>query len=164
MTGEPAATVLFLCTGNYYRSRFAELLFNARAAASGLRHRATSAGLAPQCWTRNPGPISPYTLAALATRGIAPPDPSRIPQDVTEAALEDAALVVALKEAEHRPILRERFPRFVDRVRYWRVDDIDVAPPVVAIAAIEALVEALVRELDVPPAADDPDGRSRSGL
>ena len=28
--------VLFLCTGNYYRSRFAEILFNSVAAQMGL--------------------------------------------------------------------------------------------------------------------------------
>jgi len=35
-------TVLFLCTGNYYRSRFAEILFNAVAAKEGLGWRADS--------------------------------------------------------------------------------------------------------------------------
>ncbi|MEJ7592066.1 MAG: low molecular weight phosphatase family protein, partial [Planctomycetaceae bacterium] len=29
-------TVLFLCTGNYYRSRYAEILFNAKAEEMGL--------------------------------------------------------------------------------------------------------------------------------
>jgi protein-tyrosine-phosphatase len=34
--------VLFLCTGNYYRSRFAELLFNYRARSTGLAWEASS--------------------------------------------------------------------------------------------------------------------------
>src|SRR5260370_39303693 len=37
--------VLFLCTGNYYRSRFAEVLFNSVAAKMGLPWRASSRGL-----------------------------------------------------------------------------------------------------------------------
>ena len=42
--------VLFLCTGNYYRSRFAEVLFNSVAGQMGLpwrahRRRAGEAGL-----------------------------------------------------------------------------------------------------------------------
>ncbi len=51
--------VLFVCTGNYYRSRFAELFFTARAAQAGLPWAAQSRGfiLAPQ----NIGPISPFT-------------------------------------------------------------------------------------------------------
>ena len=39
-------TVLFLCTGNYYRSRFAEVLFNSVAGKMGLPWRASSRGLA----------------------------------------------------------------------------------------------------------------------
>ena len=39
-------TVLFLCTGNYYRSRFAEILFNSVAEKMGLPWKASSRGLA----------------------------------------------------------------------------------------------------------------------
>src|SRR5262245_31370231 len=42
----PVYKLLFLCTGNYYRSRFAELLFNARAATHALPWQAFSRGLA----------------------------------------------------------------------------------------------------------------------
>ena len=35
-------TVLFICTANYYRSRFSEYLFNAWAEENGLRWRAGS--------------------------------------------------------------------------------------------------------------------------
>ncbi len=38
--------VLFLCAGDYYRSRFAECLFNSVAGKVGLPWRATSRGLA----------------------------------------------------------------------------------------------------------------------
>lgn len=40
-------TVLFLCTGNYYRSRFAEYLFNHLAEQQTLEWRAESLGFAP---------------------------------------------------------------------------------------------------------------------
>ena len=40
--------VLFLCTGNYYRSRFAEILFNSVAGRMGLPWKAMSKGL---CWS-----------------------------------------------------------------------------------------------------------------
>ena len=37
--------VLFLCTGNYYRSRFAEILFNSVAGRMGLPWKASSRGM-----------------------------------------------------------------------------------------------------------------------
>ncbi|HEX3600375.1 MAG TPA: hypothetical protein VHU84_09555, partial [Lacipirellulaceae bacterium] len=60
--------VLFLCTGNYYRSRFAEIYFNWLAQQRGLAWSAESRGLAlDDC---NNGPISRHTLSILKMRGI----------------------------------------------------------------------------------------------
>jgi protein-tyrosine phosphatase len=56
-------TVLFLCTGNYYRSRFAELLFNHLAAAKAAPWRAESRGLDPD--PLNIGPISRHTRRSV---------------------------------------------------------------------------------------------------
>ena len=51
-------TVLFLCTGNYHASRFAEILFNTVAGKMGLAWRASSRGLAPERGLNNVGPIT----------------------------------------------------------------------------------------------------------
>src|SRR5688500_5812497 len=56
MASQPS-TILFLCSGNYYRSRFAELLFNHLVAKAGLSYRADSAGHCPNCRTHNIGSI-----------------------------------------------------------------------------------------------------------
>ena len=37
MAKRESKTILFLCTGNYYRSRFAEILFNSVAGRMGLQ-------------------------------------------------------------------------------------------------------------------------------
>ena len=58
-------SVLFLCTGNYYRSRFAEELFNHHAGLSGLSWVARSAALAVERCAVNIGPISSHTIEAL---------------------------------------------------------------------------------------------------
>jgi protein-tyrosine phosphatase len=50
--------ILFLCTGNYYRSRYAEELFNHIARAEGLGWRAFSCGAADQAFPENVGPMS----------------------------------------------------------------------------------------------------------
>ena len=62
-------TVLFLCSGNYYRSRFAELVFNHLAKCAGLDWRATSRALVLELGACNVGPISDHTRAAVAALG-----------------------------------------------------------------------------------------------
>src|SRR5579871_4301378 len=130
-------TVLFLCTGNYYRSRFAEVLFNALAGAAGLPWRAESRGLAIERGVDNVGPMSADTLRRLKVLGIAAGAYLRLPLQVAEADLERADLIVALKEAEHRPLLRERFPPWEDLVRFWHIHDTDVGTVDEALAGIE---------------------------
>ena len=142
--------VLFLCTGNYFRSRFAAALFDHLAVEAGLEWQARSAGLAEECWTHNPGPISPHTLAALRHRGVALPASLATPRDITAEALAAAALVIALKDAEHRPMVAARFPAWVERIRYWDVDDVPIARPEDALARVDTLVRALILELRRP--------------
>src|SRR6266850_7776828 len=93
-------TVLFLCTGNYYRSRYAEILFNWKARQCGLTWKADSRGLDPD--PLNPGPMSRDTMAALRKLGIPFDKHLRQPLLVTFADFEAAHHVVAVKESEHR--------------------------------------------------------------
>ena len=141
------SVVLFLCTGNYYRSRFAEHLFNARASLGGLAWRADSAGLEARCCERNPGPISAFALAALAARGIPLSSPHRLPRDVSVRDLESAGRVIALKDAEHRPLLRARFAEFEPKVEFWNIDDVGDAPPEQALPVLERHVLELIARL-----------------
>jgi protein-tyrosine phosphatase len=140
-------TVLFLCTGNYYRSRFAEELFNHLGRRDGLAWRAESRALAIERGTDNVGPISMLALAALDQRGCAPLAAERMPQACTREDVARADLVVALKDSEHRPLMRARFPEHERRTAYWFVDDVDVTPADEALATIAREVEALVERL-----------------
>src|SRR5437762_1480850 len=104
-------TVLFLCTGNYYRSRFAEVLFNSVAGKMGLPWRASSRGLALERGVNNVGPMAVSAVKALESLGVRAAEAiSRSPAQVTTDDLERAALIVALKQVEHLPLLQERFP------------------------------------------------------
>src|SRR6266480_8052931 len=95
--------ILFLCTGNYYRSRFAEIFFNWQAKQRGLQWTADSRGLALNgC---NYGPISRYTVLRLKEKGVAHNDDYRFPLPLSEADLTAADHIVAVKEAEHRPLV-----------------------------------------------------------
>jgi predicted translation initiation factor SUI1 len=136
-------TVLFLCTGNYYRSRFAEVLFNSVAGRMGLAWRASSSGLALERGVNNVGPMAASAIEALEALGVRAGDAiTRMPAQVTTGDLEGAALIVALKHAEHLPLLRERFPAWAEKVEYWHVDD---APEVFGL--IEREVMGLVSRI-----------------
>ncbi len=117
-------TVLFLCTGNYFRSRFSETLFNQVAGKFGLAWKASSRGLAPDPATRHVGPMADVAIKALERMGIrASADFARLPQELTSDELARADCVVALKQAEHLPMMEERFPAWIEKVEFWDVDD-----------------------------------------
>ncbi|WP_234681330.1 arsenate-mycothiol transferase ArsC [Bradyrhizobium monzae] len=139
--------VLFLCTGNYYRSRYAEELFNHQAGLDGLRWHAFSRAVAENLFPENVGPMSPFTLNALQAKGITPGDAVRGPALCTVDDFADAALVVALKDSEHRPMIERRFAAVAHRVEYWNVDDIEFLDPPTALGKIDELVGRLIRRL-----------------
>jgi protein-tyrosine phosphatase len=142
--------ILFLCTGNYYRSRFAELLFNDLAMKAEIPWRAESRGLRTELNIYNVGPISADTARRLEGKGIRSQTPHRTPIQCSEADLRGADRVIALKKDEHRRMLEDRFPGWPDRIEYWHVHDLDQATAEVALAQIEQLVEQLVEELAKP--------------
>ena len=140
-------TILFLCTGNYYRSRFAEEWFNHLAARHKLDWIATSRALAIELGIYNLGPMSSHTRAELLSRGIDLTEPVRHPIQVSEEDLTAADRIIALKEAEHRPYLTTRYPAWPDRVEYWHVHDLDQSTPAEALTQIAAKVNDLVESL-----------------
>ncbi len=142
-------TILFLCTGNYYRSRFAEILFNWLAREQQLDWIADSRGLRLEAL--NPGPISRYTLNALQEMKIPVAEPIRYPISVAASDFAAARHIIAVKEVEHRPMIDRAFPEWVERVEYWGVDDVDCAGPEVAIPELEVLVRQLVERLGSGP-------------
>lgn len=136
-------TVLFLCTGNYYRSRFAEAFFNSIASKMGLAWRASSRGLALERGAHNVGPMAKAALRALEKMGIHVGEAcARSPASLTADELDQAERVIALKQEEHHPLLLERFPAWSEKVEYWHVDDASTA-----LAHIETEVLALIARL-----------------
>jgi len=140
---------LFVCTGNYYRSRFAEHWFKHLAQQKNLSWQADSAGLGVEwSWKINPGPISKVTVASLDQRGIAVPDP-RMPRSLTTQDLEAAERIILLDEPEHRPMMQAKFPDWQDhpRVTYWQIVDVPPDEAFHPMDAIDPLVRELVDEL-----------------
>jgi len=141
------STLLFLCTGNYYRSRFAHTLFNHLAERRGLGWRADSAGLAIERLEGAPGLLSVHAEARLRALNL-PIDRDRAPRPATAAILADADRVIAIHEEEHRPLVESWHAAFAGKVEYWHVPDIDGAMPDTALDAIVQHVEALIDSLD----------------
>ncbi len=138
-------TDLFLCTGNYYRSRFAEMLFNHLAAERGILWRADSRGLDPD--PRNAGPISGYTRLALQRLGISLDEDVQFPICAADGDFQGCHHIVAVKEAEHRPLMERLFPGLMERVEFWHVHDLDCAGPEGSLPQLERLVRELVERL-----------------
>lgn len=140
--------VLFICTGNYYRSRFAEYLFNHLVTQNGMtdQWQATSRGLMIELIQPEDGPLSLHTTNALLARRIER-EPVRHPIALTVDDLESSRHVIALKRTEHQPMMQRKFPDWEHRIDYWQVDDIDVAHPKDALPMIERLVNEMIGNL-----------------
>jgi len=145
MSQKKIKTVVFVCTANYYRSRFSEYLFNALAVRRRLPWRATSRGLMIEL-AAGQGPISSYTVERLTRMGMAF-DGARFPIALSREDLENNDLVIAVKEAEHRAMMNKQFPDWADRIEYWHVDDLDCATAAEALPVCQQNMQALVERL-----------------
>ena len=137
-------TVVFLCTGNYYRSRFAEYFFNYLAEHQALNWKAESRGFAPS--PRNVGAISHHAVAGLERLAITDFE-DRLPSVLTGEHLETAAHIIAIQDEEHRPMMLKLFPDWIDRTEFWGVADIEFREPADALAELEREVRQLVERL-----------------
>ncbi len=136
--------VLFVCTGNYYRSRYAELYFNWRVPPE-ASWRAESRGF--RLSEQNVGPISPLVPTRLAAAGLVAPNEQRMPLVLSEEDLRRSRYIVALDADEHPPYVERLFPNWRDQFRYWRIGDLGFMTSEDALPAIEHAVDELIHEL-----------------
>jgi protein-tyrosine phosphatase len=138
---------LFLCTDDYYRSRFAELLFNHLAVRDESDRLAISRALAVERGTGNIGSISPATVEAFAERGIPVETDFRYPIGLEESDLAGADYIVAVDQDEHFPMLERKFPRWVEQVEFWHVHDVGFAPAREALDQIDQNGRGLIKRV-----------------
>lgn len=133
MGAEQNQRVIFVCTGNYYRSRLAEILFNDYALKHALPWDAESRGLFDRGSLKG---LSPDAAQFLLSRGFDSVEGfDKEPERLMVDDLETTRLTIILNKNEHEPIMKMKFGRVptmleqAGRLRYWNVYDIPARRP-----------------------------------
>ncbi len=138
--------VLFICTGNYYRSRFAEHYFNFLTEKTNTDLSAFSRGTSVFD-NDNVGPISREALEYLSHLNVPVPDPLRFPQPLLAEDFEVARIAIALDEKEHRPMLNNDFPDWVNQTIFWSFPDVHLKPAAEILPRLKRRVESFFDEI-----------------
>ena len=136
--------VLFICTGNFYRSRFAEAIFNHYAEQRQIPWTAFSRGLAIHL---TEGHLSPFTSEALKSRKIELRHTGLSRMQLSKADLETSNRRVALDRFEHFGMMVKQFPGWEDRIDYWDIPDLPFTAAEEALPEIERRVIRLLDEV-----------------
>jgi protein-tyrosine phosphatase len=142
-------TVLFLCTGNYYRSRLAEEIFNLYATRDNITAHAVSRGLGKQ-WPNpnNPGPLSKNAKQFLLSLGMADNAPDRMPLPCTAEDLSRASQIIYLSKQEHTAMFTAMFPHFlIENITFWEIGDVGVQEVQEAMTQIHEQTMSLLASL-----------------
>jgi protein-tyrosine phosphatase len=133
--------VLFICTGNYYRSRFAEAVFNYHAEQRQMPWTAFSRGLAVHLVE---GDLSTFTAEALNTRQIELRHTGAGRAQLSEKDLLESNYRIAMDRSEHFRMMLNQFPVWADQIDYWDVSDLPYRSSIDALPEIELNVIQLL--------------------
>ncbi len=140
--------ILFLCSGNYYRSRFCELYFNALAERSRLSWRADSSALLRDLSdTGNVGAIAKEVIEKLNELGVESLAHPRMPKIATAKQICTANRVYAASRVEHAPMVEEHFLEQADLIEFFEVEDVPIMQPEEAFELLCKDVERVIEEL-----------------
>jgi len=136
--------ILFICTGNFYRSRFAEAVFNHRAEQQQLAWAAFSRGLAVHLAE---GYLSSFAAEALLARQIDLRHTGRERVQLSEDDLLKADRWIAMDRIEHFPMMQNQFSAWADKIEYWDVPDLPYRPFEGALVEIEHKIIQILQEI-----------------
>jgi len=115
--------ILFVCTGNYYRSRFAEIYFNIQSENRNLDWKAFSRGFDISNHG-NSGQISNHVILELRELKMYLPNDLNFPKILTENDLMQAEKIIAMNVLEHKPLVLMQFPTWIDKFTFWSIYDL----------------------------------------
>jgi len=117
-------SILFLCTGNAYRSRYAEAWFNYLCLQRDVQNlRAFSRGLnvTPGTIQACPGGHYPETLERIQSKKIPMMCTGARPVPVTDRDFKIAETVICMYKVEHKPYMDKSWPEASSI--YWNIPD-----------------------------------------
>jgi protein-tyrosine phosphatase len=136
--------VLFICTGNFYRSRFAEAVFNYHAEQREIPWAAFSRGLAVHLVE---GYLSTFTTEALSTRRIELRHTGTGRIQLSEEDLLQSNYRIAMDRSEHLQMMLNQFPTWANQIDYWDVADMPYRSSIEALPEIELKVMQLLEKV-----------------
>ena len=137
--------ILFVCTGNIFRSRFAEEVFNHLCKINGVDATAFSAGL--QVGRYKQRKIYWPAMNELERLKI---EPLRSNEDSVHINDIDVSIydqIICMDEEEHKPMVRsnERLSGFT--FQYWNIVDMPKVPSDISLPKCYKKVESLIDQL-----------------
>lgn len=144
-------TILFLSTGNDYRSRFSEYLFNYLARKRGLTWRAYS-GLLPvdkvnYSANYSLGAIALEAISELGKRGVPLDSSVKTIKQVSQSDFKNANKTIAIDEYIYRPLMRKKYPSWANTVEYWNLSDFEKASRDSSLKQLEHRIYQLIDQL-----------------
>ena len=140
--------ILFLCTGNYYRSRFSEEYFNHYADKYNLCWAADSKGIMREFeGNGNVGPIAKHTVLELEKHKIQPKGVNRFPEYVYEKDFSAFDRVIAVSEDEHTTMLQNLWPNSISNVEYFDVEDLHLEAHETALPKLKIRLDELIQSI-----------------
>lgn len=142
--------ITFVCSGNYYRSRYAESYFNYISDVLGLPYQADSFGLAVHLaddLAKEHGEISPFSRKKLEDAGIPEKYFNRDRKSLTKDDIESSDFIIAMDKEEHVPMIKEKFPKYIHQFNFFEIKDIFDWEPEKTLSESQKKVEMIINQI-----------------
>ena len=138
--------VLFVCTWNIHRSRFAEEVFNYLAKKSNDKHQAFSAGF--RFGSNSFRTIYYPALDNLKKLNIVPLRPNDFSKHIDDVDLFNYDRIICMDEGEHKPMVLANPNLQNDLFEYWNIIDEPKMKSELSLQKCYQKVENLLGDLD----------------